>query len=158
MTAPNPVSTNELGTQEQRRSYKRPALVGVVLALALVGVSTWPKPWPVLTTPSGRQITHVVVGHFTVVNDAPLIRLKYETTLPLSDTLALKAEARELWDTFRYDVERGNYTHAAFYPQEPPSGLCFRHSGLCKYRGFGFVVRRRQDGRFYFDGDSVPLP
>jgi hypothetical protein len=136
----------------------RPALIAIVLAAALLVMSIWPKPWPVVTTPSGRRISHVILGHFVVADDAPVLRLKYQTELPLSDTLSLKAEARELWERFRHDVERGNYVHAAFFPQEPPSGLCFRHVGFCVYRGYGFVVRRRADGRFYFDGDSIPLP
>jgi hypothetical protein len=149
-----PLEGKPLGSRRRRRH----ALIAVILASALVVMSIWPKPWPVITTPSGRRVTHVILGHFVVANDAPLLRLKYQTELPLSDTLSLKAEARELWEQFRHDVQRGNYVHAAFLPQEPPSGLCFRYVGFCMYRGYGFVVRRRADGRFYFEGDSIPLP
>jgi hypothetical protein len=159
MTGMDSVDATEREVMEERSSrYKRPAIAGGIIAAAAIVISVWPRPWPVITTPSGRRITHVVVGHFIVPNDSPVLRLKYETTLPLSDTVALKAEARELWEQFRYDVQRGGYVNAAFLPEAPPTGLCFRHAGFCKYEGYGFLARRREDGRFYFSNDTTPLP
>ena len=152
-----PVTAGDVREKRPSR-YKRPAIATFAIAAIAVIHSVWPRRWPVITTPSGRRITHVVLGHFIVPGDSPVLRLKYETTLPLSDTLALKAEARELWERFRHDVERGGYANAAFLPQAPPTGLCFRHAGFCKYQGYGFLARRHEDGRFYFPNDPVPLP
>jgi hypothetical protein len=117
----------------------------------------WPRPWAVYTTPAGHKITHVVLGHFIVPNESPVLRFRYETTVPLGDTLALEAEARDIWPRFREDVERGGYVNAAFLAEAPPTGLCFRHQGLCQYKGYGFFVQKHA-GRWYFESDSVPLP
>ena len=152
------LATDRDVTKKRSSRYKRPTIATAVIAVVAVTLSVWPRRWPVITTPSGRRITHVVLGHFIVPGDSPVLRLKYETTLPLSDTLALKAEARELWELFRHDVQRGGYVNAAFLPQAPPTGPCFRYAGFCKYQGYGFLARRRDDGRFYFPNDTIPLP
>ncbi len=68
-----------------------------------------------------------------------------------------KAEAQELWEQFGHGVQRGGDVNAAFLAQARPTGLCFRHAG-CKYKGYGFLARRREDGRFYFSNDTILLP
>ena len=129
-------------------------------AIVLVGAAVFlflPPAWPVVTLGSGRTVTHVIVGHFVVPNESPVIRLRYQTELALDDTVALRAEALELWPRFRIDVERGGYVNAAFLAEGPPTGLCFRHRGFCAYRGFGHLVRKRPDGLWYFDEELMPV-
>jgi hypothetical protein len=151
-------TSSEIIASNPKRSWKRSAWITGLLALGVVLVLAWPSPWPVFTAPGGHQITHVILGHFVVPNEKPVLRLRYETKLPLADTVALKNEARDLWPRFREDVDRGSYVNAAFLADAPPTGPCFRHRGLCFYKSYGFLARKHDDGRWYFDGDSVPLP
>jgi hypothetical protein len=158
MMAGPPLVSGRSNAPPPRSSWRRPAVITAGLAIAAVAVAVWPKASPVMTLPSGHHISHVVIGHFMVPNESPVLRFRYETQLPLADTAALRAEAREIWPEFRSYVLRGEYVNAAFLAQAPPSGLCYRHAGFCSYRGYGFLAKRASDGRFYFSGDSVALP
>lgn len=130
-----------------------PVTLGAVALLAYA----WPRPWTVYTLPSGHKVSHVIVGHF-VSSSGAVLRLRYQTDLPLNDTTGLRRQALELWPWFRRSVERGGYNSAAFYAEAPPSGLCYRHQGICQYRGFGFLVRKNQHGRWYFHDTDELLP
>jgi hypothetical protein len=141
-----------------RAGWKRPLWVTLPLGAAAFIAYFWPKPWVVYTLPSGRHITHVVIGHFVVKYDDAILRLRYETELPLADTLALRQEALELWPRFRDAIRRGGYKSAAFYAEAPPTGFCYRHQGLCHCRGYGFPIRKNQDGRWYFADNDQLLP
>lgn len=141
-----------------RANWRRRVWISAILgALGLLAYS-WPKPWATYTLPSGHKVTHVILGHFVVKNSDPVLRLRYETALPLSDSAALRREALELWPRFREKVERDGYNTAAFYAEAPPTGLCYRHQGICHYKGFGFLVRKNQDGRWYFADNGELLP
>lgn len=118
-----------------RGRWRRPAWITATLVIPIVAMLFWPRLWAVYTTPGAHKVTHVVLAHFVVPNESPVLRFRYETALPLGDTLALKAEARDIWPRFREDVERRRYMNAAFLAQAPRTGLCAWHREFCKYRG-----------------------
>jgi hypothetical protein len=144
-----------------RMARSRPRWAGLLLltiftAVAFVAYS-WPRPWATYRLPSGQSVTHLILGHF-VTTAGPVLRLRYETELPLDDTTALRRQARELWPAFRAKLERGGYHRGAFYPETKPTGVCYRYQGLCRYRGFGFPLGKNQDGRWYFEDTDEVLP
>jgi glycopeptide antibiotics resistance protein len=114
---------------------------------------SWSSAWAAYRAPGGHKTTHLVLGHFVVPNESPALRLRYRTALPLGETLALKAEARDIWPRFREDVERGRYMNAAFLPEVRRTGLCGWHPWFCKYRGL-----YRQVGVPFFILSLIALP
>lgn len=133
MTEPE-VAATEAPAPRPRR-WRRPAWITAALVIPILAMLFWPRRWAADTTPGGHKITHVALGHFVVPNESPILRFRYEGALPLGNTLALKAEARDIWLRFREDVERGSYTNAAFLPEVRRTGLCAWHPWFCKYRG-----------------------
>jgi hypothetical protein len=129
-----------------------------MLVVAFLIVYLWPAEPTVLVVPSGAHVELLAVGHLEVLNERPVLRLRYQTDIPLTDTLRLRRQVRELWPWFKPQVERGGYVYAAFLAQAPPTGFCYRHHGICKYRQVGYLLSRRSDGLWYFAGDSHALP
>jgi hypothetical protein len=158
MTDVNPLSPEVGPAAMPRQGWKRPVWLTAAFGTVAFIVYIWPKPWAVLTLPSGHHVSHVVLGHFIVRNDDPVLQLRYETELSLTDTAGLRQEALELWPRFKVNVANGGYKSAAFYAQAPPTGPCYRHQGFCSYQGFGFLIRMNQDARWYFDDNDKLLP
>jgi hypothetical protein len=158
MTDINPAPSEVAPVPVPPRAWKRPVWATAVFGTVALIAYVWPKPWAVLTLPSGHHVSHIVLGHFIVPNEDPVLRLRYETELSLTDTASLRREALELWPRFKVDVAEGGYKNAAFYAEAPPTGPCYRHQGFCRYRGFGFLIRKNQDDRWYFDDTGQLLP
>ena len=67
----------------------------IVVAIVIASVTTRTAPWA--TLPSGSRVRMIAVGHVEVLGDRPVLRLRYQTDIPLADTARLRAQARELW-------------------------------------------------------------
>jgi len=91
------------------RGWRRRAWITAALVISIVATLFWPRRSAASTTPSGGDITHVVVENKVVPNESPALSIRYEAALP-----------------------RGN---PALLVQVQRTGLCALHVEFCKYRG-----------------------
>jgi hypothetical protein len=85
--------------------------------------------------PSGRQIRILGVGKMYFSNDATALMLKYQTAIPLDDARALEDEVNEIWERFRFDVEKAQLTVGIVSAQERSRGFIITFN---RVRNFAF--------------------
>jgi hypothetical protein len=72
------------------------------------------------------------------------VELQYETELKVSDLATLRKEADEVWEVFRFEVERASEKTAIVSAVEKrPPGIVTRSEG------YNFVFEKRADGRWH---------
>lgn len=128
-----------------------------VLGLALTSV-VWTlapaHPW--ITLRSGHQVRLLAMEHYDVPSESAVVLLfRYETHVPIEDTVSLRSEALSLWPTVQDSVERAGYSHVAFRTQGSGRGpLCWHNTGLCTFPYYGFLFERRPDARWYLSNGT----
>lgn len=133
------------------RQFAVPALAAVLLAAC--GKSDAP-PRPArpatslagrpLTLPSGRKVTVQAVAPIRFTQGPPALRVLYVTSLDVSDTVPLAAEAAEVFERFRPIAERNQLTGFVASATAPPSGMVEQVA-----RGYNFVWTRGADGQWH---------
>jgi hypothetical protein len=79
------------------------------------------------------------------------VQLKYETCLNIKDVPALRAEAMDIWQSFRADADKSGLRIAALSANEPPRNSLLG-SLLTTNESYGFVFLKGADGEW------APLP
>jgi hypothetical protein len=96
-----------------------------------------------MTLASGRKIRILSIGKMHFSQGPTALMLKYQTATPIDDLPALQAEADEIWERFRFDVEKAQLTVGLLNANEPPKGFIISTS-----RAFTFVFKKSSDGRW----------
>jgi hypothetical protein len=81
------------------------------------------------------------MGRINFSQGAPALMLKYQTDLKITDKVALRSEADEIWPLFRNDVERANLNEAIISANEIPHGFL-----ITSNKGYNFVYKKSADG------------
>jgi len=101
----------------------------------------------------------------TVIQRAPIyvrgrmagLRLDYVAIDPLSDTDALRSRALSIFTLLRPALDSLGTTALVVHATEfaPTSSTSI---GTRSFRGYGYVIKRASDGKWYFNGSSSPIP
>lgn len=76
-------------------------------------------------------------------NGETALVMNYETDISIENLEELKKEVREIWETFRYDVEREKNTFGIIRASH------FEGSGFYREgKGYGFVFKKGEDGNW----------
>ncbi len=102
----------------------RSAITILLLSTLLAACATTPREEPAATAsptgkatpaiaagrmqklPSGKEINIIDIAGMNFQNGQTALVLKYRTDIPAENSKKLKAEAEEIWKSFRYDVEQ----------------------------------------------------
>jgi hypothetical protein len=94
--------------------------------------------------PSGSEITITGTGRMYFSSEkAWALTLQYETQVPLSDSVALRAQAAEVMDMFKADVEKAGVKYGALTARTPSSGAFFGVS-----HGHNFLMEKDATGHW----------
>jgi hypothetical protein len=121
----------------------------LILALGVILTGCSPQiAFSVKTLPSGRtvKVASVVTLHFSASD--PALMLKYYSDVDFSNRALLQAEADDIWQQFRGDVERANFKAAILSANEMPHGM------ISHTQGFNFVYERKGDGVWTLVGND----
>ncbi|HEX6746229.1 MAG TPA: hypothetical protein VF092_02860 [Longimicrobium sp.] len=100
-------------------------------------------PGPIVL-PSGRRVNVQAVAPIRFTQGPPALIVRYGTTISMTDTVPLKAEATEVFERFRATAERARLNGlVASAVQEPSRGP------LADTAGYNFVWTRGPDGRWH---------
>jgi len=94
--------------------------LGIVSFLALLACQRAEQPYTERRLPSGRTI-HIYKVERVYLKDLtkpPVLMLTYRTSLPPHDSEELRAEAREIWEAWKPDVEASKLPYAAIRASE----------------------------------------
>ena len=69
--------------------------------------------------------------------------LKYQTEISLDNKDALTKEVDEIWNVFRFDVEKAELTNGIVSANEKPIGFI-----VTTNKSFNFVYKRGPDGQW----------
>ena len=129
-------------------------LTTIILTLFIAGFLTAacsqePK-YTSQTLPSGRvvKIAGVMEVHFSSQNQAPALMLKYYTDIGMSDRGALQAEAEDIWQSFKVNVEKAGLKSAILSANEMPRGI------ISETKGFNFVFTKQDNGVWVLMNDQ----
>jgi hypothetical protein len=111
-------------------------ILSVVLLLADLSGATAGQ---VVTLSSGKSVDILAVAPLILDKSPPALMLKYRTSISVSDRLALRREADEVWMYLFLDADKGGYRLAVIQANETPIGFSI-FSGNRTY-GFGFEKR-----------------
>ena len=93
--------------------------------------------------PSGKEIKINAIGGMNFQNGETALVLNYETDIPIENLEELKKEVLEVWETFRFDVEREKTTFGIIRASH------FEGSGFYREgKGYGFVFNKGKDGNW----------
>lgn len=85
------------------------------------------------------------------------LRVDYVAIDSLSDTVALRSRALSIFARLRPALDSsGTVTlvvHATQFLPTPSTS-----PGVRSFRGYGYVIKRASDGKWYFKGSSSPIP
>jgi hypothetical protein len=90
--------------------------------------------------------------------EPPALQLEYEPPFSVADTAAVHREARRLWPVFAPYAEARHLTAAIVTATNLHVLGLWPIAWTSHVKSFGLVATRSTDGRWYFDGDSAPLP
>ena len=62
--------------------WRRPAWITAALVIPIVAMLFWPRRCAGYTTPGGHKVTDVVLGHFVVPNESPVLNAAYPAQAP----------------------------------------------------------------------------
>ena len=94
--------------------------------------------------PSGSEITIRGTGKIYFSSEKEWAStLQYETQIPLTDSAALRAQATEVMNIFKADVEKAGMKYGALTARTPSSGAFI---GVSK--GKNFVMEKDASGRW----------
>ena len=95
-----------------------------------------------LLLPSGNNITITGIGRIYISGDKSwALALKYVTQVPSTNQVALKAEATEVVNLWKTDLEKSGLHLAVLSALEPPKGFIITTS-----RGKNFLVKKEPTG------------
>jgi hypothetical protein len=126
---------------------KNPGRLCVFVALILCACSS-PK-LAERKLPSGDSIGVIAVTAIHFNNGPPALMLKYQTSKPIQDTVALRKQADEIWLSFRPQVEQGGFKNAILSANDPPQGFIFTHNST-----YNFVFDQKADGSWHCSFDD----
>jgi TonB family protein len=92
------------------------------------------------TLSSGKHLGEVMIGIAGVGPNHIALALGYKTRLNINDIRKLRAEVEDIWQTFKYEVERNNFNCAEIWTR-PSSRKSIRRSNLRR-----FVFNKSADG------------
>jgi hypothetical protein len=95
----------------------------------------------VFTLPSGKQVRVMGLGRINFSQGAPALMLKHQTDLRVTDKIALRSEADEIWPVFKTDVEHANLNAGIISANEIPQGFLVKSGLSCN-----FVYKKSGDG------------
>jgi len=95
----------------------------------------------VVTLSSGKSVEILAVAPLILDKSPPALMLKYRTSISVSDQLALRREADEVWMYLFLDADKGGYSLAVIQANETPIGF----SIFSGNRTFGFGFEKRND-------------
>ena len=100
---------------------------------------------PTLKLGSGKQVKVIKAGPVFGAGGKRLgVMFQYETELKITDKIALRAEADEVFATIRSDAEKGKETSVIVSAVERPMGGI-----ITKSSGYNFVFEKGQDGKWH---------
>jgi hypothetical protein len=100
--------------------------------------------------PSGHGIKIISMNQMGFQDGQVALVLNYETQVSIDDLTTLRAEAEEVWDKFRHDVEGANLRIGILKPVHYETSGVISKSG----RGYGFVIEKRADGQWHWVNDD----
>jgi hypothetical protein len=86
---------------------------------------------------SGKSVAVIAIGPTVSTYGWSALTLKYRTTIPLDQTIALREEADEIWDQFAINAEKGGYQAAVISANEPAQGSIVQSN-----QGWNFVFKK----------------
>jgi hypothetical protein len=88
---------------------------------------------------SGKSVELISGGPIFFAQGKPsALMLKYRTTVPIDDLVALRKEVDEIWDRFVVDAERGGYQQAVISATGPEKGFIITSS-----KSYNFVFLKQ---------------
>ena len=105
-------SPSALALRKLRRVRQQPSFKLLILVLVFLACSPPEQPHKLVKLPSGRQVKVLSVGKMYFSKGEPALMLKYQTDLPIGNAAALDAEADDIWQSFKEDVERAHLSNA----------------------------------------------
>ncbi len=107
---------------------------------------------------SGEVLTvyRVKILHFSDGTSA--VQIEYEPPFAVSDTDAVRNEARTIWPALAPYVASNHVQGAAITATNLHRRGVWPLAWTTTMQHYGVLVRRRGDGNWYIDRDSVPLP
>jgi hypothetical protein len=116
---------------------RRLVIFGVVSALLGACARAEHKPYRL---PSGSEIKVLGSGKIYLTGEKRwALTFKYETTVPMSDTAAVRAEATEIMNSLKSDVDKARLSLCLLTAQSPATGV---------------IVKRREAANFVMEKDT----
>jgi hypothetical protein len=102
-----------------------------LLGITCIGIACSRPKRKTVRLPSGAEIALIATGKMYFSKEKKWgLTLKYETAIPLSDLGSTRAQAREVLDAFRAEVEKGDVTVVVLSAQSPPTGVFLRRATM----------------------------
>ena len=121
--------------------------VGKLLVLGgLVGCAAQGE-WKEL--PSGDRVLIKAIGQFMVPGEFPVLRLRYQTSVNLSDTVAVRNQALEVWPLLKDLANAGQFRLAALAVESRRRSLCPGLLKLCVIHQYGLLFERDSTGSWH---------
>jgi hypothetical protein len=117
--------------------------ISAFLLIALLTACGGGPRYTVQTLPSGRQVKIMAIGQIFFSNDSPALMLKYETDLDLNDKSKLQKEITEIWEMFKFNVEKTNLKNAIISANEKPKGFI-----ITTNKSTNYVFQKGSDGQW----------
>lgn len=118
------------------------ALLWLGTALACAGGSQ--PAYEVHTLTSGRQVKVLGEGRVNFEQSGPALMLRYQTDIPLADTVALQAEAADIWRDYESHADNAGVRGAVLSANIPPGGGLISRGG-----GYTFLYEKGPDGHWH---------
>ena len=120
----------------------------LVVACLFIASCSKPPAYTTRTLPSGRvvKIAGIIKMHFS--EGDPALMLKYYTDIDMNDKVSLQAEAEDIWQAFKVDVEKAEMKSAILSANQMPRGI------ISKTSGFNFAFKKQQDGGWLLTNDQ----
>ncbi len=115
-------------------------------------------PFKQLRLHDGEEFTVYRVKRWTYSEDGgTALQLEFQTAVPVSDTAALREQARRVWEVFGGYVEQAGVMQGVVTATDlDVSGPGGRGSAVI--RGFGVIAERDSAGRWHDRATKVVLP
>jgi hypothetical protein len=116
-------------------------LVCAILIIGLAGCSK-KATYSLRTLPSGRAVKVAAIMPMNFSQGPAALVLKYYSDKDFDSHGELDAEADEIWQQFRIDVENAKFKEAILMASEEPHGI------ISHTKGFNYVFERQTDGKW----------
>ncbi len=100
--------------------------------------------------PSGQEIVLTSINGINFENGENALILNYQTKIPIEKHDELKNEVQEVWEIFRYDVEKAGTTAGVIRATHIEEDGFIVKSG----KGYGFIYKRDEKGGWYLNEDN----